>query len=72
MRWHNRERSANVEDRRGRRPGFGGRMPMKRGSVLLLIAVAVAGYYGVDLTPLLGETMKTREDKSMTTATHRK
>ncbi len=57
MRWQNREQSANVEDRRGRRPGFGGRMPVKSGGVLLLIAVVVAGYYGVDLTPLLGETM---------------
>ena len=57
MRWHNRERSANVEDRRSRRPGFGGRMPMKSGGVLLLLVAVVAGYYGVDLTPLLEENM---------------
>lgn len=54
MRWQNREGSGNVEDRRGRRMGGLGGMPLKGGSsVLLLLVVMVAGYYGVDLSGLL-------------------
>lgn len=55
MRWHNRQESEHVEDRRGRSPlAFRG-MPIggKAGAILLLV-VLVAGYYGYDLTPLLG------------------
>ena len=61
MRWQNREGSSNVEDRRGttspRRGGMGG-IPLRgKSGILLLLVVMVAGYYGVDLTPLLtGET----------------
>lgn len=54
MRWEDREESQNVEDRRGqrRRPGMavGG-----TAGVVLLLVVAVAGYYGVDLSPLLSD-----------------
>ena len=54
MRWQDMERSQNVEDRRGR-GGIGG-IPMRgKPSVLLLLVVLVAGYYGVDLSGLLGE-----------------
>lgn len=56
MRWENERRSDNIEDRRGsgRQQGFG-RLPMPKGKAgaVLLIVVLVAGYYGVDLTPLL-------------------
>ena len=52
MRWQDMERSSNVEDRRGRPaiPGGG------KTSVLLMLVVLVAGYYGVDLSGLLGES----------------
>ncbi len=53
MRWQHRDESTNVEDRRSQSGGFR-RLPVKgKPSLLLLIVVAVAGYYGVDLTPLL-------------------
>ncbi len=56
MRWQHKEESSNVEDRRGQRSGFWGRtgLPIKgKGSILLLVVVMVAGFYGIDLTPLL-------------------
>lgn len=58
MRWQNRRESNNVEDRRGQSSGgFSGGgffIPRGKGGLVLLIVVLVAGYYGVDLTPLLG------------------
>lgn len=68
MLWKDREGSSNVEDRRGEGGGFGGggpRFPMPRGKLGLavLAVVLVAGYYGIDLTPLLGL------DSPMTTPT---
>ncbi len=45
MRWQNLGRSDNVEDRRGQGGIFG---------AVLLVVVLVAGYYGYDLSPLLG------------------
>ncbi|MBR5734687.1 MAG: neutral zinc metallopeptidase [Desulfovibrionaceae bacterium] len=54
MRWRHLEESSNVEDRRGQSRGM---MPGgKAGGVLLLLVVMVAGYYGVDLTPLLNNS----------------
>ncbi len=51
MRWQNREESGRVEDRRGRSPGFRGRgRPV---GLLTILVVLAAGYYGVDLSPLL-------------------
>lgn len=57
MRWQNREESNNVEDRRGRSSGFRG-LPIggKTGGIIVFIIVLVAGYYGIDLTPLLDES----------------
>ncbi|WP_145553884.1 KPN_02809 family neutral zinc metallopeptidase [Yersinia canariae] len=56
MRWQGRRESDNVEDRRGSSSGGGGgfRSPIGgKGGLVILIVVLVAGYYGVDLTPLL-------------------
>lgn len=53
MRWRGREESANVEDRRGRNSGSRG-LPLRGGTgIVMLLVVLVAGYYGIDLTPLL-------------------
>lgn len=55
MRWQNQRESNNVEDRRG----LGGRMPLRgmpvggKVGALLLVGVLVAGYFGIDLSPLL-------------------
>jgi len=58
MRWQGRRESDNVEDRRSQSSGLGGggrqiRLPRGKGGIVLLIVVAVAGYYGYDLTGLL-------------------
>lgn len=58
MRWQGRRESDNVEDRRDQSSGLGGggrqiRLPRGKGGIALLIVVAVAGYYGYDLTGLL-------------------
>ncbi|AVX37263.1 KPN_02809 family neutral zinc metallopeptidase [Yersinia massiliensis] len=55
MRWQDRRESDNVEDRRGSSSGGGGFRPPigGKGGLVILIVVLVAGYYGVDLTPLL-------------------
>ncbi|MDR0806518.1 MAG: neutral zinc metallopeptidase [Enterobacteriaceae bacterium] len=60
MRWQGRRESNNVEDRRENSNGFstgsgggGFRLPRGKGGLVLLVVVLVAGYYGVDLTPLL-------------------
>lgn len=55
MRWQGRRESDNVEDRRGNSSGGGGFRPPigGKGGLVILIVVLVAGYYGVDLTPLL-------------------
>lgn len=54
MRWQDREESTHVEDRRAR-GGMPLRMPIggKTGAILLVV-VLVAGYFGYDLTPMLG------------------
>lgn len=52
MRWQNRRESNNVEDRR--QQGGGGGLPIGgKGRLILLVVVMVAGYYGLDLSPLL-------------------
>lgn len=55
MRWRGRDESSNVEDRRGQGGGMrGGGLPVGgKAGVVIFIVVMVAGYYGVDLTPLL-------------------
>lgn len=60
MRWQGRRESDNVEDRRQQSGNFsrglgggGFRLPRGKGGLVLLVVVLVAGYYGVDLTPLL-------------------
>lgn len=59
MRWQGRRESDNVEDRRDQSSPTGGsgggiRIPRGKGGIVILIVVLVAGYYGYDLTPLLG------------------
>jgi Predicted metalloprotease len=57
MRWQGRRESDNVEDRRDQQQsGYGGRqirLPRGKGGLVILVLVAIAGYYGYDLTPLL-------------------
>ncbi|ENC6658786.1 neutral zinc metallopeptidase [Aeromonas hydrophila] len=54
MRWQDRRESNNVEDRH--QQGGGGGIPIGgKGRLILLVVVMVAGYYGVDLSPLLSE-----------------
>ncbi|AHG18965.1 hypothetical protein Z042_04610 [Chania multitudinisentens RB-25] len=56
MRWQGRRESDNIEDRRGQSSGRGGgfRPPIGgKGGIAILVVVLVAGYYGIDLTPLL-------------------
>lgn len=57
MRWQNRRESNNVEDRRQEGGGSGGGgLPIGgKGRLILIVVVMVAGYYGVDLSPLLDE-----------------
>ncbi|WP_429142622.1 KPN_02809 family neutral zinc metallopeptidase [Aeromonas hydrophila] len=54
MRWQDRRESNNVEDRR-QQGGRGGIPIGGKGRLILLVVVMVAGYYGVDLSPLLSE-----------------
>lgn len=70
MRWQGRRESDNVEDRRDQSSGFGGggrqiRLPRGKGGIVLLIVVAMAGYYGYDLTALLtgGEVAPTSQQQ---------
>jgi len=52
MRWQGQRESDNVEDRRGQSSGFG--IPISgKGGIILIIIILIAGYYGIDLTPLL-------------------
>lgn len=61
MRWQNRRRSDNIEDRRSqnsstgfRGAGDGMRIPLRgKSGIVILIMIVVAGYYGVDLTGLV-------------------
>ena len=54
MRWQDLNESFNVADRRGRMSGFGGIPVRGKAGILVLVLVLVAGYYGIDLSPLLG------------------
>lgn len=53
MRWRDRGESSNVEDRRGQRRAMGGVPVRGKAGLFLVVIVVVAGFYGVDLTPLL-------------------
>ncbi|ANI31277.1 hypothetical protein PL78_15785 [Yersinia entomophaga] len=71
MRWQGRRESDNVEDRRGASSGGGGgfRPPIGgRGGLVILIVVLVAGYYGVDLTPLLNGSDPTQQTNQQSSA----
>ncbi|HDZ8927798.1 TPA: neutral zinc metallopeptidase [Aeromonas dhakensis] len=63
MRWQDRRESNNVEDRR--QQGGGGGIPIGgKGRLILLVVVMVAGYYGVDLSPLASQTQPQRQEMS--------
>ena len=54
MRWRGLGESGNVEDRRGQSSGGFGGIPIKGKAGLVIVAIVMlAGYYGIDLTPLL-------------------
>ncbi len=54
MRWQDRRESSNVEDRRGQSSGGFGGIPLRgKTGIVILAVVLIAGYYGIDLTPLL-------------------
>ncbi|WP_434778642.1 KPN_02809 family neutral zinc metallopeptidase [Neisseria sp. Ec49-e6-T10] len=60
MRWKDRRQSNNIEDRRGSSGGgflFGG----GKVKIIMFIVVLVAGYYGVDLSPLLNTSQTLSE-----------
>lgn len=65
MRWENLGQSDNVEDRRGRSalPFRGMPIGGKTGAILLLVVLA-AGYFGYDLSPLLGLGEQTATQQS--------
>ena len=50
MKWQGRRQSSNVEDRRGRSGGGGGKTP----GIIGIIVLLVGAYYGVDLSGLVG------------------
>lgn len=55
MRWKNRRESDNIEDRRTNpsMPSSGINLPSGKLGIATIVIVLVAGYYGVDLTPLI-------------------
>ncbi|WP_392565651.1 neutral zinc metallopeptidase [Utexia brackfieldae] len=53
MRWKGERESNHVEDRRGQSGLGGANLVSGKGKIFLLIVVLFAGYYGIDLTPLL-------------------
>ena len=76
MRWQDLEESQNVEDRRGARMGGGfprytrgPRIPLRGKTGLAVIAIVViAGFYGIDLTPLItGAPMQIPQTQTQTT-----
>ena len=73
MRWQGRRESDNVEDRRDQSPAYGGgrqiRIPRGKGGIILLVVVAIAGYYGYDLTGLLtgGDVAPTSQQQRVST-----
>jgi uncharacterized protein len=53
MRWQNGRESDNVEDRRGAPRTGGFSLGGGKNKIILFIIVLIAGYYGIDLSPLL-------------------
>lgn len=75
MRWENERRSNNVEDRRGKNSrrslprGAGIPIPLKgKMGVLIIVGVLAAGYFGVDLTPILNGQMPLGAEPASQTA----
>ncbi len=53
MKWKNPLESSNIEDRRRQSSGGRAGLPSGKMGLVVLAIVMVAGYYGIDLTPLL-------------------
>lgn len=76
MRWQGRRESDNVEDRRGQSSGGGGggglRIPLRgKSGIVILVVVLVAGYYGIDLTPLInGDQPASNQQSSQSISPH--
>ncbi len=71
MRWRNRRESDNIEDRRSNQPmsSSGINLPSGKLGIATIIIVLVAGYYGVDLTPLItGQTSPTAVQQPVNSA----
>lgn len=75
MRWKNERRSDNVEDRRGQGSSRGGMrggrgnmpIPLKgKGGIAIIVIVLAAGYFGIDLTPILNGQMPIGNQTEMT------
>lgn len=67
MKWQNREGSRNVEDRRGQSSGRrGGVAAGGVGGIILAVVVMIAGYNGVDLSFLLGDSSAPSSTSSQT------
>ncbi|WP_114193245.1 KPN_02809 family neutral zinc metallopeptidase [Edaphovirga cremea] len=76
MRWQGRRESDNVEDRRGQSSGGAGggglRIPLRgKSGIVILVVVLVAGYYGIDLTPLInGDQPASNQQSSQSISPH--
>lgn len=70
MRWKNRRESDNIEDRRNDSPlsGVGISLPRGKLGIAVILVVLVAGYYGVDLTPLLNQSAPISSQQSVDSA----
>ncbi|AZS50236.1 neutral zinc metallopeptidase [Entomomonas moraniae] len=73
MRWKNRRESDNIEDRRTNQSmsSSGINLPSGKLGIATIVIVLVAGYYGVDLTPLItGQSSPVSSTQQPVNSTH--
>lgn len=73
MRWKNRRESDNIEDRRTNQSmsSSGINLPSGKLGIATIVIVLVAGYYGVDLTPLItGQSSPVSSAQQPVNSTH--